>query len=540
MKDALAEAKRLVAAEAPAATPYVHLYAARELLQSATPATPQEQLQCWGLLGQICLAVDEPHAAQPYLEKALAVLPASGPLQRYAAALSPDAPGLDALPPPAQLVPANLNVEVADVVALLQQLGLLWSGRGQHARALAFLATAEALGCDEGPVHTHTLFFLAQVHGHLGDAAASARYCQLTLRRQLEAAGPLDDGLPGDWVANCLGLAAFYTTTRQLAQALECVTACKHMDLAAEPAARVALVEAKTWLELLAAAPVVAAGPAALFPSLPPPPPLAPVVDFDTARAVFKRAMASLETAKGVFVLDGHVTDHIRVLQLQSQAFARLAAFEPDRKRQMAMLQRRLGFLTPLLFHADGTDAAELNRNAFGYLVQELLFEAGDVFAALHDLKAQHPSKAYATTNHFGTDGIRCYERFLKLYYFQQGTDARSELEVALPRPPTRPSHLADADARPFFLGLFYLARLHGKLQFLDAKATVAAWSESTRHAHTHAEVDGVRSLRLHEAFVALTAAAPECAAERAIALEMTRLLPEKIHRAHYQQQFLT
>ncbi|EQC27883.1 hypothetical protein SDRG_14304 [Saprolegnia diclina VS20] len=542
MKDVLAEAKRLMAAGAvDAHQPYEHLYEARTQLLAATAQTPQDQLLRLSLLGQIAMAVEEPHEAQPCLEKALAVLPASAPLLAYVAGLAPDAAASTvptALPSPSHLVPANINVDLVDVVELLNQLGILWCHRSQHAKALSYLTTADALCANDadtdmllGSAHTHTMFYLAQVYGHVGDAAASAHFCQQTLRRQLQAAGPLTDELPPDWVKNCLGLATFYTTTHAAATAIECVLACKHVtptNVDDDVRGRIALVEAKIYMNVLQRPPnEPSPPPTPLFPSLPHPasandlwPLASPITSLDDARPLFRRAMACLDAAKDVFVLDGHVTDHIRVLQLQSCAYARLLPYEPDRKRQMAMLTRRLSYLTPLLFHPDGADAVDLNRNAFGYLVQELLFEAADVYGALHDLKCLHLSKAYAQTNSYGHDGIRCYTRFLQLYYFQQGTDARSEIDVPLPRPLRRPTHLSsDEDLLPFFTGVFYLARLYGKLQFLDAAATVQAWSES---------------LRLHESVVALTASASCFQAERAISLEMTQLLPEKINRAHF------
>jgi hypothetical protein len=64
-----------------------------------------------------------------------------------------------------------------------------------------------------------------------------------------------------------------------------------------------------------------------------------------------------------------------------------------DRKRHMAMLQRRVELLLPLM------QSHELNRNAFGHLLQEMLFECADVYSALHDLKLLHPSKPYLQSN---------------------------------------------------------------------------------------------------------------------------------------------
>jgi hypothetical protein len=105
------------------------------------------------------------------------------------------------------------------VVGSLNHLGVLWSHRGEHARAKACLSKARAayLRClalhpgrtppappalDAAPdaesdeyddelesLHTHTCFYLAQVHANLGDAMLASLYCERTLERQA-ASGP--------------------------------------------------------------------------------------------------------------------------------------------------------------------------------------------------------------------------------------------------------------------------------------------------------------------------------------------------------------
>jgi hypothetical protein len=40
--------------------------------------------------------------------------------------------------------------------------------------------------------YTHTLFFLAQCYGNLGEGEKSAYHCHLTLRRQLKDGKPVD------------------------------------------------------------------------------------------------------------------------------------------------------------------------------------------------------------------------------------------------------------------------------------------------------------------------------------------------------------
>lgn len=102
---------------------------------------------------------------------------------------------------------------------LIALQGILWSGREELFRARAFLlaalqahellgqrlkekqpapaaaaaAAADAADAESGAAfrrplqgaYTHTLFYLAQVYGALGDAAASAGYCYRTLAEQV-------------------------------------------------------------------------------------------------------------------------------------------------------------------------------------------------------------------------------------------------------------------------------------------------------------------------------------------------------------------
>jgi hypothetical protein len=66
-----------------------------------------------------------------------------------------------------------------------------------------------------------------------------------------------------------------------------------------------------------------------------------PIVNFDAARTVFKRAMQQLEHAKEYFVLDGYVSDHVAIVTDQSALYRQLAIFEQDGDRKVKMHRRR-------------------------------------------------------------------------------------------------------------------------------------------------------------------------------------------------------
>lgn len=75
----------------------------------------------------------------------------------------------------------------------------------------------------------------------------------------------------------------------------------------------------------------------------------------------------------------GFVSDHVNLLQEHSKLYHYLAAFETDVKRRLAMENRRVEMLQPLL----GT----LSRSAFEILHKQLSFELGEAYLALLDVK---------------------------------------------------------------------------------------------------------------------------------------------------------
>ena len=93
---------------------------------------------------------------------------------------------------------------------------------------------------------------------------------------------------------------------------------------------------------------------------------------FEVARLVFLRGMANAENAKKHFVLDGFVTDHVNLLQNQSKMYHYLSVFETDKKRKLAMEQRRLDMLLPIV--------NTINKNAFDALHKQLSYELGECY----------------------------------------------------------------------------------------------------------------------------------------------------------------
>eukprot|EP00928_Gymnodinium_smaydae_P026206 TRINITY_DN20643_c0_g1_i1.p1 TRINITY_DN20643_c0_g1~~TRINITY_DN20643_c0_g1_i1.p1 ORF type:complete len:740 (+),score=199.57 TRINITY_DN20643_c0_g1_i1:108-2327(+) len=116
----------------------------------------------------------------------------------------------------------------------------------------------------------------------------------------------------------------------------------------------------------------------------PPPPtrtslPSCAATKFEPVREIFKLANHCMSNALSHFLLDGWVTEHVRILQELSQMYGCLQAWEESPKRLAAMLNRRIRLLAPLL--------DVLNPKPYQAFYRQLAFEVGEVYQALFDLK---------------------------------------------------------------------------------------------------------------------------------------------------------
>ncbi|KAJ0406720.1 hypothetical protein P43SY_004545 [Pythium insidiosum] len=319
-------------------------------------------------------------------------------------------------------------------------------------------------------VRTHAYFYLAQVYGALQRAEISARYCASTLRLQLESLARASPSLHVDaaeWVKNAVRLVDYFIETEQLLLAAVCLTVSEYVlrehasssgkdedDEGAQRRGEIAMAWARLHLLTLQLAQYrlldreetddirsaksldqdTASAFEAMLRTLWTPEnetytleallsasishlaasgmrfhAVNDVVTFDDAREVFKLGASACEAALQVFVLDGFVTAHVQLRQLQSQLYRRLVVWEHDTKRQIAMHLRRLALLTPLL-------SDQLNPRAFTALLQELYYEAADVATEVYDLKQSKKAgddKAVA----YAVKAVNWYQQYLALFY---------------------------------------------------------------------------------------------------------------------------
>lgn len=451
-------------------------------------------------------------------------------------------------------------------------------------------------------VRAHANFYLAQVYGSLNLPDASAQCCLATLELQLRGLLLLSllpiseededetqevEGVQ-DWVKNCLRLVDYYLAADNLKDAATCLSACEFLQSAVkskseksdddeensqvqraeihlnwaklhhlslkiaqfrkegyEPSpALLASATTATMERTLAKAAARISSP---FESNNHYVPFDAITSFDIARQVFKMGMSACEGAKQVFVLDGFVTQYVRILQLESLFYKRLLHFEMDLKRQIAMQLRRLNILSPLL-------QEQLNPDAYCALLQEVNYECAEIAAEVFDLKQEKKSSVVdGKTTAYALKAINWYQQYLLLFYpSTTAATTRREGEGQQQQQQQLPSgtavHLPSTsmtanELRSVLLGYFGLARVCGRLQFPKQKEkTVLFWKQSLAYHQSVLELvrkfeqlgataggEHAQANALHELFHA----------ELNISKEMAELLPEKINQLVYNDKLL-
>ena len=341
--------------------------------------------------------------------------------------------------------------------------------------------------------YTRTLFYLAQVTA-TKDRAASAKYCVATLNRQLTMGG--EGSSKVELSKNSLDLSLFYLEVGQYRHAQHCIQASRYLAEQVEadgeelPEAHMARVHATfaTFFEhllkrgqllvqlradiaererdanepqrpdpvALEAADVAEFEP--LFPSLRDALPrvVGAPCDFEAARDIFRKGNGHGNKALEVFVMEGFVTDHVKVLETQALLYRWLAFFEEDFKRRFTMHKRRAAIMEPLLL--------ELNPNAYWDLVKRLTFHLGETYGDMLDMQLEKRRSDGAEAvpgkkiNQLVGKGIKYFLMYQKTF----------EKDGSLPS-------TIDADYVEYFLRSYFLtARLYTKIVDVDRRVVAA------------------------------------------------------------------
>lgn len=418
-------------------------------------------------------------------------------------------------------------------------------------------------------VYTHTHFYLAQIYGNLQLPDESARHCLRTLELQLNAVLSASGGKASaiEWMANCLRLVDYYLDTSNGRDASSCLFACecvysKTYPKQEEPGSTVDEEEIETqqrthaeiasgWAKVHQLTLQLAQFPDQIKFDIPSQTQslerilcdnnfgtldtssvvlgmhwVAPqkVTSFEDARDVFKQGTRASDQAKTFFVLDGFVTEHVRLLLLQSRLYKRLVYWETDQKRQIAMELRRMAIVTPLL-------GDQLNPSAYTALLQELYFEGAEIASEVYDIKLKKSEKRDEKTNAYALKAIHCYQQYLRFFYSPPPASVTGGNNVRLPS-----NEMTPGEVRTLLLGFFALARMCGKVYFpKDKEKTLSCWTSSLGfHEAVPALVQKYQDLQSNAGTTNGQVLKQMFEGELAICHEMLELLPEKINQLAY------
>lgn len=190
--------------------------------------------------------------------------------------------------------------------------------------------------------------------------------------------------------------------------------------------------------------------------------------------------MHKLTLAKSFYILDGFVTDHVELCQDASQLYNKLLFFESNLARKCKMYKRRIDLLSSL--------CREISEEHYLYLMRQLLFELGECYSALLDLKSEQKGdlnspKVREKISRLAQSGISTFERFL--------------LTMNDKKTKEKPATYADEYLRPVLLADFYIARLYSKFlddrlehlqQSLNHYQTIVTYVEQHPNAREHIE----------------------------------------------------
>ncbi|KPP79161.1 KIF1-binding protein-like [Scleropages formosus] len=368
--------------------------------------------------------------------------------------------------------------------------------------------------------YTHTLYYLAQVYKNQEHYEKAGRYCHITLQRQLA----FDQFVPLDWAINAATLSQYYITKSCYMEARHCLAAASVIaglagEVPSEAAAQESEAEnekreqlrqkraeiARCWikycLNLLQDAKKLLEDnigeldierqeelkrarrreeeekeqgrkSAVLFGSsetsdsicaLEEKVSCALPLDFQEARAIFLVGQSHVAEAKEYFQMDGHVTDHIEILQDHSALFSALSFFEEDLERRCKMHKRRVDMLEPI--------CKDLNAQYYLLICRQLQFELAETYYEMMDLKLALANKqdeldahSIKKFNHLCNASIKYYQKFLDSIRSPEGKF---------------PEKLEEDVLRPALVAKFRIARLHSRIISSDVSAQLQNLSRS-------------------------------------------------------------
>jgi len=445
-----------------------------------------------------------------------------------------------------RLQPRNCTVYIK--VTCMQ--GILWAGRGDHKKSLEFLKEAEdvytsykSTSAELGPpghpnkllpagttaelwqqfeaAHTHTLFYLAQCYGHLGQPSKSAEHCQLTLRRQLEA----KSYTPLDWAINAAGISQYYLGMSEWTASAHCLVCASHValeqpgetDEQKEQHANIDRCWLKYYVNLLDsavepseqdAAPStldrkvnfaaidVSAAQAKVPVKLP--------TSYAEALVAFRAGQEHAKVTLAFYNLDDHVSDYVVVLQDQSKLYQKLSEFAKDPQDKCKLHKRRVDLLSAV--------EKELNPQYFLATNRQLQYEVAETLHEMMNLKrsrfldgALPDEKQAGKINKLGQQSLNWYNKFIDTLRDNKTKEIPETLEEHVVRPYLRAKFSMASIYHRFMVGT------PGQYAEFNEKS-VAIYHECINYCAANPDYDGFQE-------------------ELAVSKDMAEMIPIKISR---------
>ncbi|KAA0717906.1 KIF1-binding protein -like protein [Triplophysa tibetana] len=351
------------------------------------------------------------------------------------------------------------------------QLGVLWAGRDENEKAQGFLEIAESMYLlymkedgqppmdledffvPEGEglsqqektrrfemAYTHTLYYLAQVYKNLQQYERAGQYCHTTLQRQLE----YKQFVPLEWAINAAILSQYYINKDNIGELdldrqdeLKRTRRNEEEDKEKGRKSAVLFGSSDTFDSICSLEEKVSS----VYP-----------LDFDEARAIFLVGQCYVGQAKEYFAMDGHVTDHIEILQDHSALFKVLAFFELDLERRCKMHKRRVDMMEPI--------CKDLKAQYYLLICRQLQFELAETYYEMMDLKLALAERIDQVDVHtIKKFNLLCSS---SMKYYQMFLDSIRSPEGKFPE------KLEDDVLRPALVARFRIARLQSKLIHSD------------------------------------------------------------------------
>ena len=296
--------------------------------------------------------------------------------------------------------------------------------------------------------YTLTIFYFAQAFTKLNFRKKAIHFCSVTLKRQIEN----NEYDLKDAVNNCINLSDFYLETQNFAQTeyiLKCALSLIPQDLTQKKKLR-ASVQAqlgKYYLERLKLALLLVRKNTSIaneknldelvnkkqflinnltnieFTKI------KDIQNLEDAKSIFRKGNTQLKRALQVFVMDGYVTDHIKITQTISQLYKYLILFEPDNARIFAMEDRRINLLEPMV--------KVINHKVYVIQWQELSLELAEIFCEIFEsnfeIFKKNPKKIeqkkIEEINEFAKKSLFYYEDIIGYIENEYGKETEKKFE---------------------------------------------------------------------------------------------------------------